>query len=91
MQNSPSPMHLVTAATMPQLDSYSSNTLLSLTDYFIRKNSAENYPHSLHFSTYPSIGTPTGKRVPHLIVKCGENHVGTVTEILSRFLNGKIR
>ncbi len=33
--------------------------------------------------------TPTGKAIPHLIVKCGENHVGALTEILSTYLNGK--
>jgi hypothetical protein len=33
--------------------------------------------------------TPTGKTVPHLTVKCGENHVGALTEILSTYLNGK--
>ncbi|KAI2511594.1 hypothetical protein MHU86_2848 [Fragilaria crotonensis] len=33
--------------------------------------------------------TPTGKAVPHLVVKCGENHVGALTEILSAHLNGK--
>jgi hypothetical protein len=27
--------------------------------------------------------TPTGRTVPHLIVKCGENHVGALTEILN--------
>jgi hypothetical protein len=32
--------------------------------------------------------TPTGRTVPHLIVKCGENHVGAITEILSTYLNG---
>jgi hypothetical protein len=32
--------------------------------------------------------TPTGKTVPHLIVKCGENHVGALTGILSTHLNG---
>ncbi|KAI2499330.1 hypothetical protein MHU86_15174 [Fragilaria crotonensis] len=32
--------------------------------------------------------TPTGRTVPHLIVKCGENHVGALTEILSTYLNG---
>lgn len=33
--------------------------------------------------------TPTGKTAPHLTVKCGENHVGALTEILSTYLNGK--
>jgi len=32
--------------------------------------------------------TPTGRTVPHLIVKCGENHVGALTEILSTYLDG---
>ena len=32
--------------------------------------------------------TPTGRTVPHLIVKCGANHVGALTEILSAYLNG---
>jgi hypothetical protein len=27
--------------------------------------------------------TPHGKRVPHLVVRCGSNHVNTLTEILS--------
>jgi hypothetical protein len=33
--------------------------------------------------------TPTGRTVPHLIVKCGENHVGALTEIPSTYLNGQ--
>ena len=32
--------------------------------------------------------TPTGQDIPHLVVKCGENHVGTLTEILSNKLDG---
>jgi hypothetical protein len=32
--------------------------------------------------------TPTGQDIPHLTVRCGENHVGPLTEILSAFLDG---
>ena len=32
--------------------------------------------------------TPTGQDVPHLTIRCGENHVGPLTEILSAYLDG---
>ena len=32
--------------------------------------------------------TPTGQDIPHLSIKCGENHVGSLTEILSSHLDG---
>ena len=32
--------------------------------------------------------TPTGQNIPHLSIKCGENHVGPLTEILSAYLDG---
>ena len=32
--------------------------------------------------------TPTGQEIPHLVVKCGENHVSALTEILSTHLDG---
>ena len=32
--------------------------------------------------------TPTGQDIPHLVVRCGENHVGPLTEILSAYLDG---
>jgi hypothetical protein len=32
--------------------------------------------------------TPTGQDIPHLTVRCGENHVGSLTEILSAYLDG---
>jgi hypothetical protein len=32
--------------------------------------------------------TPTGQDIPHLVVKCGDNNVGTLTEILSAHLDG---
>ena len=32
--------------------------------------------------------TPTGQDIPHLSIKCGENHVGPLTEILSAYLDG---
>lgn len=32
--------------------------------------------------------TPQGKNIPHLIVRCGANHVDTLTEILSEYLDG---
>jgi hypothetical protein len=32
--------------------------------------------------------TPHGKNVPHLVVKCGENHITTLSEILSVYLDG---
>ena len=38
--------------------------------------------------TYPSTGKHQLEKVPHLIVKCGENHVGALSEMLSTFLNG---
>jgi hypothetical protein len=32
--------------------------------------------------------TPTGQSIPYLSIKCGENHVGPLTEILSAYLDG---
>ena len=32
--------------------------------------------------------TPTGKDIPHLSIRCGENHAATLTEILSTYLDG---
>ena len=32
--------------------------------------------------------TPQGNKVPHLIVRCGTNHVDTLTDILSEYLDG---
>ena len=32
--------------------------------------------------------TPTGQDIPHLSIKCGANHVGSLTEILSLYLDG---
>jgi hypothetical protein len=32
--------------------------------------------------------TPTGQDIPHLTIRCGENHVGALTEILSKYLDG---
>jgi hypothetical protein len=32
--------------------------------------------------------TPAGHDIPHLTIKCGENHVGPLTEILSAYLDG---
>lgn len=32
--------------------------------------------------------TPTGQPIPHIVVRCGENHVSTLTDILSAHLNG---
>ena len=32
--------------------------------------------------------TPHGERVPHLVVRCGSNHVNTLTEILSAHIDG---
>jgi hypothetical protein len=32
--------------------------------------------------------TPTGQDIAHLVVRCGENHVGPLTEILSSYLDG---
>jgi uncharacterized coiled-coil protein SlyX len=33
--------------------------------------------------------TPHGEKIPHLIVKCGSNHVTALTEVLSAHLDGK--
>jgi hypothetical protein len=32
--------------------------------------------------------TPTGQDIPHLSIRCGENHTGALTEILSTFIDG---
>jgi hypothetical protein len=32
--------------------------------------------------------TPTGQDIPHLSIRCGENHTAALTEILSTFLDG---
>ena len=32
--------------------------------------------------------TPTGQDIPHLSIRCGENHIGALTEILSTFIDG---
>ena len=32
--------------------------------------------------------TPTGQAIPHIAVRCGENHVSSLTEILSAYLDG---
>ena len=32
--------------------------------------------------------TPTGQDIPHLSIKCGQKHVGSLTEILSAYLDG---
>ena len=34
--------------------------------------------------------TPHGEKIPHLIVKCGSNHVTALSEILSTHLDGKM-
>jgi hypothetical protein len=31
------------------------------------------------------------KTIPHLVVKCGENHITGISEILSLFLDGRLR
>jgi hypothetical protein len=33
--------------------------------------------------------TPHGEKIPHLIVKCGSNHITALTEVLSAHLDGK--
>jgi hypothetical protein len=35
--------------------------------------------------------TPHGESIPHLVVKCGENHITGLSEILSAHLDGHIR
>ena len=32
--------------------------------------------------------TPSGQAIPHIVVRCGTNHVETLTEILSEYLDG---
>ena len=49
----------------------------------------DSYSSNIQIFKHPTITiTPTGKTVPHLIVKCGENHVSALAKILSTFLNG---
>jgi hypothetical protein len=35
--------------------------------------------------------TPHGATIPHLVVKCGENHITALSEILSAYLDGRVR
>ena len=35
--------------------------------------------------------TPHGEMIPHLVVKCGENHITGLSEILSSYLDGQVR
>ena len=34
--------------------------------------------------------TPHGETIPHLVVKCGENHITGLSEILSSYLDGQV-
>ena len=88
MQNSASQMHLATAPTPPQLDSYAATTLLSLTYILSQRIPQKPFPINSILWRIPQQENVTRKKtVPHLIVKRGENHVGALTEILSTLLD----
>jgi hypothetical protein len=57
--------------------------------FFLKELRQKLPPATPYFDISLLRKTPTGKTVPHLIVKCGENHVGALTEILSSHLNGQ--
>ena len=35
--------------------------------------------------------TPHGETIPHIVVKCGENHITGLSEILSSYLDGQVK
>ena len=56
--------------------------------FFLKELCRKLTPAATFFDISLNRKTPTGKTVPHLIVKCGENSIRALTEILSSFLNG---
>ncbi len=56
--------------------------------FYLKELWQKNPPATPFFNISLLRKTPIGRTVPHLIVKCGKNHVDTLTEKVSTYLDG---
>jgi hypothetical protein len=80
---------VIVATPSKQRDTYSSKVRSTTTDTTtLRIFEANSPPETPFFDIGYHRKTPTGQMIPHLAIKVGENHISTLTEILSAHFDG---